>query len=80
MFKPISTAACFSALALAACDAPAPGLDPGVSTKSTCPPLAIYTPAHAKALGAELRKLPPGDPAAQAIVDYRNLRRLCGAK
>jgi hypothetical protein len=75
MFKPISTAACCSALALAACGAP-----DHLSTEAACPPLVEYTPAQAEALGAALRKLPQGDIEAQAIVDYRNLRRLCGAK
>ncbi len=72
MFRPISTAAICSLLA----GCVPSGLSPAIPK---CPQLATYTPAQAKAVGVLLRGLPKGDPTAKALVDYRNLRRQCGA-
>lgn len=64
------------ALLLAAC-APTPVV------KTVCPPLKEYDAAFLRDAAAELRRLGDGNPVAQLVVDYRQLRdviRACEGK
>lgn len=68
--------AVLAVLLLAAC-APTPVV------KTVCPPLKEYDPAFLGEAAAELRRLGDGNPVAQLVIDYRQLRdviRACGGK